>query len=349
VFVDSAYLAIDAIEHHYAGTAVLHGVTLHAGRGEILCLLGRSGCGKTTLLRLIAGLERPSAGSIALSGTQLTSAAAFLPPEKRGIGFMFQDYALFPHLTVLENTTFGLKKNDAQGIVTAKALLAKVGLETHADRYPHTLSAGEQQRAALVRALAPRPAILLMDEPFSNLDARTRDGVRDMTLTLLRETQTPAIIVTHDPSEAMRIGDRIALMQAGRLVQVGAPEEIYRRPTSLYAARYFSDLNEFEATCRNGRVTTPFGDFPAPELNEGPAIVGVRPHDMSVMSTGAGLQARVTAVAYLGDSTQITLQTDALTTPLKAILKGAPHFTPGQDVRIACAPEDVLFFPNDSK
>jgi len=346
--MDSAYLSIDAIEHHYAGTAVLHGVSLHAARGEILCLLGRSGCGKTTLLRLIAGLERPSAGSITLNGAPLTGLAAFVPPEKRGIGFMFQDYALFPHLTVLENTTFGLKKNDTQGIASAKTLLAKVGLESHAYRYPHTLSAGEQQRAALVRALAPRPAILLMDEPFSNLDARTRDGVRDMTLALLRETQTPAIIVTHDPSEAMRIGDRIALMQAGRVVQVGVPEDIYRRPASLYAARYFSDLNEIDAVCRNGHVATPFGDFAAPELADGSAIVGVRPHDVGVTTVGSGLRGRVIAAAFLGDSTQITLQAEGLKTPLKSILKGAAHFTPGQDVWITLPPEDLLFFAKDS-
>jgi iron(III) transport system ATP-binding protein len=332
-----AALIVDGLHHAYGARAVLRDISFDARRGEIVCLLGRSGCGKTTLLRMIAGLETPDAGVISLNGRNLTHPDAFVPPERRGVGFMFQDYALFPHLTVLENAIFGAKA----GQTAATALLERVGLGTLIHCYPHTLSAGEQQRAALVRALLPRPEILLMDEPFSNLDASTRESVRGATLALLRETRTTAIVVTHDPAEAMAIADRIVLMEGGAILQVGTPEDLYCRPTTLAAARYFSALNEISGTCSEARVTTPLGTFAAPDAGDGPVVACIRPQHIRVTPTG--ISARVGASTFLGEETLLDLHVGG--TALTAKLPGAGTLKPGQDVTIAITEQDVLFFP----
>ena len=200
----------------------------------MLCLLGPSGSGKTTLLRIAAGIEPQTAGRVLLNDREIAGPSVFLPPEKRSIGLVFQDFALFPHLTILDNVRFGLtalSREEARR--EAHIALSRVGLEHHAQSFPHVLSGGEQQRVALARALAPRPAVLLMDEPFSGLDSRLKDCVRAETLAILRESRATAIVVTHDAEEAMRIGDRIALLKSGRLVQAGRAEELYlqaRRP-----------------------------------------------------------------------------------------------------------------------
>ena len=219
----AARLVLDEVGHVYpGGVMALEAVSLVVEPGEIVCLLGPSGCGKTTLLRIAAGIERQTSGRILIDGTELAGPGTFIAPEKRGIGLMFQDYALFPHMTILDNVMYGLKalpRGDAD--IAARRALSRVGLADYAGEYPHLLSGGEQQRVALARAIAPRPGVLLMDEPFSNLDRRMRDDVRDETIAMLREARATTIVVTHDPEEAMRMADRIALMRAGRLVQVG--------------------------------------------------------------------------------------------------------------------------------
>ena len=332
-----AYLTVAGLRHTYGARPVLRDISFAARRGEILCLLGRSGCGKTTLLRMIAGLDAPDAGVITLNRRNLTHPDAFIAPEKRSVGFMFQDFALFPHLTVLENVLFGAKT----ARTAALALLDRVGLSALVQRYPHTLSAGEQQRAALVRALMPRPDIILMDEPFSNLDASTREGVRAATLALLRETDTTAIVVTHDPAEAMSIADRIVLMDAGAIVQIGTPEDLYRRPATLTAARYFSALNEVTGTCSQARVTTSLGTFAAPDALDGPVVACIRPQHVRVTPTG--IPGRVNAATYLGDETLLDLHVGSAT--LTAKVQGAGTLKPGQDVSIAITEQNILFFP----
>lgn len=206
---------------------VLAGVDLTVEAGAIVCLLGPSGSGKSTLLRAIAGIERLCAGRIVIDGREVDGPAGFVEPEERRVGMVFQDYALFPHLTVSGNVAFGLERRNHDRVMP---LLGRVGLTHHAKRYPHMLSGGEQQRLALARALAPQPRVLLMDEPFSSLDTELRQDVRRLTMEFLRETHTTALIVTHDPDDALQIADRVALLREGRLVKYGEPQELCSIP-----------------------------------------------------------------------------------------------------------------------
>src|SRR6185295_811232 len=286
----AARLTYQGVTHRYGATLAVADFDLDIAPGEIVSLLGPSGCGKTTLLRLAAGVERPTSGRILINEREVAG-ASFEPPERRGVGLMFQDFALFPHLSNLANVMFGLKsmpRADAER--EARLALERVGLGSYADAYPHTLSGGEQQRVALARAVAPRPSVLLMDEPFSGLDRRLRDEVRAETLHVLRESRVTCVIVTHDAEEAMRMADRVALMRAGRLVQVGPPDAIYRAPADLFAARFFCELNEVPATVHDGIATSALGRFPAPDLPDGTAaIVAVRPQGIALRPTGTGL------------------------------------------------------------
>ncbi|MHA1553695.1 MAG: ABC transporter ATP-binding protein, partial [Alphaproteobacteria bacterium] len=204
------------------------------GRGEIVALVGHSGSGKSTLLRIIAGLDRPQRGTVTIGGRQVFGSDGHIPTERRGVGMVFQDYALFPHLSVLDNVKFGLaRKAAAKADAEALAALERVGLAKRARDFPHALSGGEQQRVALIRALMPGPQILLMDEPFSNLDRRNRARIRDETARILRDSGTTVIIVTHEPDDAIRMTDRVMLLESGRIVQDGPSEILYRHPTSL--------------------------------------------------------------------------------------------------------------------
>ena len=232
------------IVHGFDGRPVLDGVSLQVNQGEFVCLLGPSGCGKTTLLRLAAGLEVVQSGSIELEEKQVAGRGLHVPPEQRSIGLMFQDYALFPHLTVMENILFGLDRGERGQAnkgraIWARNMLARFGLTKLADNYPGTLSGGEQQRVALLRALAPNPPVLLLDEPFSSLDAARRIEMREETAKLIREAGASAIMVTHDGEEAMFMADRIKVMNKGRIVQSGIPEDIYLKPKSAFVASLF--------------------------------------------------------------------------------------------------------------
>ncbi len=342
----AARLALENIAHAYDGTPSLRGVDLVVEPGEIVCLLGRSGCGKSTLLRVAAGLERQASGRVLINEREVAGPAAFLSPEKRGVGLMFQDYALFPHLTVLANVMFGLRalgRADAER--EARRILARVGLERHAEDHPHSLSGGEQQRAALARAIAPRPAVLLMDEPFSGLDRRLRESVRGETLAILRETRVTTLIVTHDPEEAMRLGDRIALMREGRLVQVGTAEELYTRPADLGAARFFCDLNEFDAVVRNGAAVTPIGTFGAPGHAEGaPVVVAFRPEGLRLGPAGTGVPGAVAARHFLGGFDQIDVAISGAEIPLKVRAEASRGLVPGAEVGVSANPGQILVF-----
>ncbi len=341
-----AELAFEDVVQAFGAVRAVDGVSLAVRAGELVCLLGHSGCGKTTLLRIAAGVERPVAGRVLLDGREVSGERAFVPPERRGVGLMFQDYALFPHLSILENVSFGLRALPAADAeIAARRALSRVGLERQALDYPHMLSGGEQQRVALARSIAPRPGVLLMDEPFSNLDRRLRDSVRDETVAILRETGATTIVVTHDPEEAMRIADRIVLMRAGAIVQQGAAEDLYRRPADLFAARFFCDFNEVEGTVRGGRVATPVGLFPAPGLPEGgPAVVCIRPQGVRLRAPGFCLPGRVLTRRFLGEVDLVHLAVQGLDAPLQARTRESFRPGEGEDVGIDVDPDEVLVF-----
>ncbi len=254
-----------------AASPVLDQVSLELRKGEILGLLGPSGCGKTTLLRLIAGFESLDLGTIELSGEEIATPERSVVPEKRNIGMVFQDYALFPHLTIAKNVAFGLQKTSRKRFTSEqiKALtresINRVGLSGLELRYPHELSGGQQQRVALARALAPQPEMILLDEPLSNLDIQVRLRLRQEIRSILKNAGTSAIFVTHDQEEAMSMCDRIAVMNKGNLEQVGTPESIYQAPSSRFVADFVTQANFIEATFRSGIWQTEIGDFPAVE------------------------------------------------------------------------------------
>jgi iron(III) transport system ATP-binding protein len=342
----AARLTFEAVERTFDGTVALDGASLDIAPGEVVCLLGPSGCGKTTLLRIAAGIERPTAGRVLVNGQEVAGPDRFVPPEQRNVGLMFQDFALFPHLTIVENVAFGLKQLSARDARReALALLARVGLEHYADQHPHILSGGEQQRVALARALVPRPAVMLMDEPFSGLDIQLRERLQEGTLELLRETRATSMIVTHHPEEAMRLGDRIAIMRAGRIIQLGRAEELYRHPVDLFVARLFSEINEIPWKVADGALVTPLGTFPAPTLAAGQkAVLCIRQRAIRLLPEGQGHPARALHVKFLGDAALVEMAVQGFDQPLKALVHESNVPIRGRDLGIEVDPQRVLVF-----
>jgi iron(III) transport system ATP-binding protein len=346
----AARLTFDAVERRFGDVFALKGVSLDIEPGEVVCLLGPSGCGKTTLLRIASGIDRPTAGRVLINDREVAGPARFEPPEARNVGLMFQDFALFPHLTILQNVAFGLRSLPAaEAAREARAVLARVGLERYAESYPHILSGGEQQRVALARAIVPRPSVMLMDEPFSGLDVQLRESMQEETLGLLRETRATCMIVTHHPEEAMRLGDRIAVMQRGRIIQLGKAEELYHHPNELFVARLFSEVNEVPCRVENGAVRTPVGTFSAPGIaNGGRAILCLRHRGIQVKPAGQGLPGRILQMKFLGDVGRVEIAVQGFQTPIKARVHESEGWQKGAEVSIEVDPSRVLLFPAES-
>ncbi len=293
---------VRAVAKAFAGTEAVREVSLTVDRGELFTVLGPSGCGKTTLLRLIAGFERPDDGEVRIGGRLVAGGGEWTPPERRRIGMVFQDYALFPHLSVEDNVAFGLPPRERGGgaaaalrrgpkraAPAARTALELVGLQHKAERVPHELSGGERQRVALARALAPGPELVLLDEPFSSLDATLRASLRREVELILRDAEATAVLVTHDQEEALSLGDRLAVMCGGRLVQVGRPEEVYAHPADRWAAGFLGEVNVLSGVGRSGgEVETWLGVFDSPGARSGRVHLAVRPEQLELRGDRQG-------------------------------------------------------------
>ena len=280
-------IRLDAVTKRFGDVAAVDSASLCVARGEIIALLGPSGCGKTTLLRLIAGFERPDRGSVTVDGRLVASPSAWIAPEARRVGMVFQDYALFPHLTVAGNVGFGLPRRTRANRVPE--LLAIVGLDGLERRYPHELSGGQQQRVALARALAPSPELVLLDEPWSNVDPFLRESLRAEVAEIIRPLGVTVLLVTHDREEAFTLADRIALMRDGSVVQEGTAEELYFAPATRWAAEFVGAANVLSGRIVAGHVETAIGAFPANGASRrSDAQVLVRPELLELEPSPAG-------------------------------------------------------------
>jgi iron(III) transport system ATP-binding protein len=292
----------------FGAAPVVSEFSLLATEGEFVTLLGPSGCGKTTSLRLIAGFERPDAGSIQIRGRLVADGATYLPADQRRVGMVFQDYALFPHVDVLGNVAFGLQGSKAERQRRAQEMLALVGLEPFGARMPYALSGGQQQRVALARALAPQPDIMLLDEPFSNLDTALRAQVRAEVRSILRQAGTTTIFVTHDQEEALSLSDRIAVMFAGKVQQIGTPFELYTRPVSREVASFIGEANFIPAQANGNRASSALGELRLLLPRQGAVQLLIRPEALHLQPTDAGTPAQVIWREYYGHNQRIGLR-----------------------------------------
>ena len=307
-------LEIRGLYKSFGSQEVLTGVDLEVPEGSLTAILGPSGSGKTTVLRVTAGFERADRGTVALGGRLVEDAHVVLPPDQRGIGYVPQEGALFPHLTVADNVSFGVRRSARRKLGSnTKELLEMVGLAGLGDRYPHQLSGGQQQRVALARALAIRPAVVLLDEPFSSLDASLRSSVRSDVQDVLRAGGITAVLVTHDQDEALSVADRVAVIRDGVIKQHGTPQELYDHPVDPAMAKFLGNANLVPATVEGDRVDTPFGpmtlraDGRAGTIT-GPVVALVRPEQLAISTavTGSGLRAVALRTQFHGHDTVIT-------------------------------------------
>ena len=356
--IPSPRLVAQGLTRRFGGRDVVSDLSLTVQAGQVTCLLGPSGCGKSTTLRMIAGVERPDAGQIVIDGAKVFGPGVNVAPEDRGVGLMFQDFALFPHLTVAGNVGFGLKGDKAAKLRRVAELLERVNLSGFELKHPHELSGGEQQRVALVRALAPRPKVMLMDEPFSGLDNRLRDGIRDVTLEVLKAEGAAVLLVTHEPDEAMRMADQIALMRDGRIVQEGAPYNVYNTPVDEAAAAFFSDINVIKGISKGSLTDTPFGSFLTPGQKDGGAVnIVIRPQHLKIdfdrggrgpnptVQDGTPARGTVQRARYLGRDSLVEFRMEFDGSTLTASVPGVFLPKPGTNLWLMMRRDRCFVFP----
>ena len=342
----SAAVRLTGVGRSYGPVAAARDVNLEVARGEVLALLGPSGCGKTTTLRLIAGFEAPDAGTVEVGGRTVAGPGIHIPPEKRRVGMVFQDYALFPHLTVSQNVAYGLPGAKRKGRV--EDVLDLAHLEGLGGRMPHELSGGQQQRVALARALAPGPEVVLLDEPFSNLDAALRVRVRAEMRDILADAGATAIFVTHDQEEALSLADEVAVMMDGTVAQKAAPEVLYHNPASRRVAEFVGEANFIPGTHENGRLSCVLGEVPACGECTGSVEAMLRPEALRLRAiqnggvTGGEAGATVISREFYGHDQLIKLRLDSGPV-LCSRLGGGPGFRPGERVAVEVSGQALVF------
>jgi iron(III) transport system ATP-binding protein len=330
---------------HFGPVRAVDRVTLAVNEGEVLALLGPSGCGKTTTLRLVAGFARPDDGSVTLAGEEVAGPSRFVPPERRRVGVVFQDYALFPHLSVAQNIGYGVRDRAVRATRVGE-MLELVGLTAEAGRMPHELSGGQQQRVAMARALAPEPALVLLDEPFSNLDAALRARVRGEVRAILREAGATAVFVTHDQEEALSLADRIAVMRTGRVLQVDEPSRLYAYPADRFVATFVGDADLLPGEIDGDAVATTVGRLRLAEVNglTGAVEVAVRPERVRLRLDGAG-QAVVSDITYFGHDQLVEARFDD-GRRVRSRMGPARAFEPGDRVSVSVTGDVIAFAAN---
>ena len=336
-------LTIGGVTKAYGATPVLLGVDLHVPERTLTAVLGPSGCGKTTLLRLVAGFDTPDSGTITLGDTPVVGAGRTVPPQKRRVGYVPQEGALFPHLSVAANVTFGLPRRSR---AAAGEFLELVGLDPAlGGRHPHELSGGQQQRVALARALAPGPSIVLLDEPFSSLDAALRESTRRAVAAALAAAGATAVLVTHDQAEALSLADQVAVMRQGRLVQLAAPETVYRSPSDAGVAGFVGEAVLLPGAVTGGLASCALGSVPVRGAADGPVRILLRPEQVVIGTAGAaGVPARVRDVSYFGHDAAVRLELEPGGTEVLARVAGHDRPLPGALVHLTVT-GDALAYP----